>query len=277
MRLFITKQLIKISRIMGLKNLQSLLDVLILNEHKERKKKHPNPFVNYGKKCFSQTDEDGITLEIVNRLGITKGIFMEFGVGNGMENNTLVLLSLGWSGYWFGGQDLDFNSDNSEKLTFKKAWITKENIVELCKNASTQHSNIDLISLDLDGNDYHLIKEMLQNNVLPTVFIVEYNAKFFPPIEFIIEYKEDHKWNNDDYFGASLTSFYNLFKEFNYSLVCCNSASGSNAFFIKKEFMNLFPEVPSSINDIYCSPFYFRPSKNGHTQSIKTIKKIINN
>ena len=48
------------------------------------------------KKCFSQTDEDGITIEILRRIGcLEKGTFAEFGPGDGMENNTLILKSLG--------------------------------------------------------------------------------------------------------------------------------------------------------------------------------------
>ena len=49
----------------------------------------------YGKQVFSQSDEDGITLEIVQRLFDRKGVVVEIGVGDGIENNSLVLLALG--------------------------------------------------------------------------------------------------------------------------------------------------------------------------------------
>jgi hypothetical protein len=276
MRKFIRKQLVRIARILRGSYVDSFRDILIYKAQNNRKKNHSNPIVLYGEKCFSQTDEDGITIEIINRLGINNGGFVEFGVGDGMENNTLILLSLGWKGCWFGGQDITFNVENSVKLNFKKTWITKENIVDLCQSAQKQLTKIDLISLDLDGNDYHFIKEILENNITPTVFVAEYNAKFIAPIEFIIDYNGNHHWTGDDYFGASLTSLNILFEKFDYSLICCNSATGSNAFFIKKEFMSLFPEVPSSLNDIYCSPFYELPKNFGHKQSVKTIEQIIN-
>jgi hypothetical protein len=32
----------------------------------------------------------------------------EFGVSDGMENSTLVLAALGWSGFWVGGEQLKF-------------------------------------------------------------------------------------------------------------------------------------------------------------------------
>ncbi|MGJ8593502.1 MAG: hypothetical protein ACSHXF_13200 [Aquaticitalea sp.] len=276
MKKFIKKQLVKISKIFKNPYPVSVRDTFIQQEQNNRKKNHPNKFVTYGEKCFSQTDEDGLTLEIINRIGINKGGAVEFGVGNGMENNTLVLLSLGWKGFWFGGQEILFDMNHTKKLNFKKIWITKENIVNLCQQAQEQITKIDLISLDLDGNDFHLIQEILENNITPSVFIVEYNAKFIPPIEFIIDYNPDHIWTADDYFGASLTSYVKLFEKHSYSLVCCNAATGANAFFVKNEFMSLFPEVPSNLRDIYSPPYYLRANNFGHKQSVRTIEKMIN-
>ena len=60
-------------------------------------KKHLIPF---GNKVYSQNDEDGIIAEIFNRIGTTNKVFVEFGVGDGLENNTLALLFQGWTGLW---------------------------------------------------------------------------------------------------------------------------------------------------------------------------------
>jgi hypothetical protein len=54
-----------------------------------------NPLNRFGAKYFSQGEEDGLTLEIIKRLGIKNGTFAELGVGNGLENNTLILLASG--------------------------------------------------------------------------------------------------------------------------------------------------------------------------------------
>src|SRR5579859_2977818 len=81
---------------------------------------HPNPLLRYGGKVYSQNDEDGITFEILRRMGIANGVFAEYGVGNGVENNTLSLAALGWSGLWVGAGDLAFqtNPGLSCKLNF---------------------------------------------------------------------------------------------------------------------------------------------------------------
>src|SRR5271169_166793 len=46
----------------------------------------------YGFKVWSQYDEDGIIQEIFNRIGLGARTFVEFGVENGLENNSLKLL-----------------------------------------------------------------------------------------------------------------------------------------------------------------------------------------
>jgi hypothetical protein len=244
----------------------------------DRQLHHKNTFVRYGRKSFSQSDEDGLTLEVIRRLGIDNGTFVEFGVGNGTENNTLLLAALGWNGFWVGGQNLAFSVDESKRLDFYKRWVTKENILEIFREGCLRlERKPDVISLDLDGNDLYLYEELLSNGIRPSFFIAEYNARFIPPIKFSVEYDANHRWVNDDYFGASLTSLNELFLKYDYTLICCNAATGANAFFVRNEFVGLFPEVPGNINDIYSAPFYHLFDSYGHKASIKTILSVIKN
>lgn len=244
---------------------------------RERQFNHPNTLARFGRKCFSQTDEDGITIEILRRLGRETGTFAEFGVGDGTENNTLVLLALGWKGFWVGGENLAFDAEKSNRLFYQKEWVSRENIQALFDNGLKNFDGepIDVLSLDLDGNDLYLCEELLANGVKPQLFIVEYNAKFPPPIRFSIDYDAGHEWQGDDYHGASLMSFCDLFGKHGYSLVCCNAATGANAFFVTKEELSKFPEVPERIDQIYTSPHFFAYKKYGHKLSMKTIEKII--
>src|SRR6202012_1345940 len=52
---------------------------------------------------FSQNGEDGIIQEIFNRIGTTNKYFIEFGVEDGLECNTINLLYKKWSGIWIEG------------------------------------------------------------------------------------------------------------------------------------------------------------------------------
>ncbi len=56
--------------------------------------------VRHEHQVWSQGGEDGIVNEIFRRIGVAGRTFIEFGVGDGLENNTLNLLAQGWSGCW---------------------------------------------------------------------------------------------------------------------------------------------------------------------------------
>jgi hypothetical protein len=239
---------------------------------------HSNPLNKFGRQCFSQADEDGITLEILRRIDSLKnGTFAEFGVGNGMENNTLILKALNWRGFWVGGEDLAFDMNKAKQaFAYLKAWVTSENIVGLAqkgKQAVGAHE-VDVISLDFDGNDLHFVEKLLQNGFKPKLFIVEYNAKFPPPIRWTMKYDPVHIWQSDDYFGASLASFVDLFEQHGFRLVCCNSHTGSNAFFVRNDFKEAFKDIPCDMSEIYVPPRYFLYHSYGHRPSVKTIANL---
>ena len=272
MKKFFIKIFTKIKKFLGLTKIDRIYDIALFREYSDRRKAHINPLNKSKFYGFSQNDEDGITLEILKRIDLRKGFFVEFGPGNGLENNTIILLASGWHGAWFGGQAIAFDISQSTKLRFKREWITKDNILQLYESLNTK---VDVVSLDLDGNDIYLIEQLLTNGVEPKLFIVEYNAKFPPPIEFRIDYDEHHQWTGqDDYFGASLSSFNSVFIKFGYRLVCCNT-SGSNAFFIHKSYEDKFTDVPTDINEIYSEPFNFTRSKKQQPTSVKTMKKLV--
>lgn len=257
---------------LGIFWLDRLYDLVLNKEFSERRKDHPNPINRKAHiNGFSQSEEDSITLEILNRIGLQKGFFVEFGVGNGLENNSIILLALDWQGAWFGGEDLAFQTSTSEKLSFEKVWINRENILDLY---SSLDKDADVISIDLDGNDIYLVEELLSNNVKPKLFIVEYNAKIPPQVDFKIDYDASHVWGLDDYFGASLKSFNSLFSNNGYRLVCCN-LSGVNAFFVKNDYSENFNDVPVDLSELYSEPFYFLRSKKMHPTSVKTLVNLI--
>ena len=78
--------------------------------------------------------------------------------------------------------------------------------------------------------------------ISPRVIVVEYNAKFPPPIRKCIKYDPKFIWKYDDYFGTSLQLLEDNLKNFGYVLAGCNIL-GVNAFFIKKKLVqNKFPK-----------------------------------
>jgi hypothetical protein len=257
---------------------QSQHDFLLRTLWEHLSTTHKNPLNHFGAKFFSQTDEDGITLEIIRRLDIDRGIFAEIGVGNGLENNSLILLAKGWRGFWVGGEDLAFDhSANPRRLIFMKAFVSLENVIPIMKRGlkDINTNELDILSLDVDGNDYYFAQAILKMGILPKLFILEYNAKFPPPIKWIIKYDADHMWDGTDYFGASLASFSELLTAFSYTLICCNAATGANAFFVRNEYLPRFADVPKNIDDIFVGPRYQLCRGWGHTPSPKTVERML--
>jgi len=239
-----------------------MYEIELEKHYASRRKDSKNPFFSTIKRysLFSQSDEDSIIDEIIYRLNITKGSFLELGVGNGLQNNTLNLLSKSWEGTWIGAEDLVF--EEGSRLKFFKRWITKDTIVDFLKSCNKNINKkfaIDLLSIDLDGNDYHIWEAILTNGIHPKILVAEYNGIFGPEAEWIMPYEEKFNWkiSRSMYFGASFKSLINLFKTFNYIPICCNSDTGVNIFLVDEEFKDSFPEI-ISIDErlIYEVPHY---------------------
>ncbi len=227
----------------------------------------PNPLLRAGAKYFSQFDEDGILLEILRRLDMTGSRqFVEIGVGDGTESNTLILIALGWSGLWLGAEPLAWRP-SGKRLTFKQAYVTRDNVRDLLSGAAC-----DVFSLDIDGNDYWIAEAALER-LAPRVLIVEYNAKFPPPIRFVVPYSATHRWDGSDWYGASLSSWIDLLAGRGYVPICC-SYSGLNAFFVRRDNVDRFHDVPSDPALLFRPALYVNPFNPGHPTSPKTIEVL---
>ncbi len=236
-----------------------------------------NPLVKKGAKYFSQSDEDGITLEIVDRLGLTGGIALEYGVGDGLENNSLILLAQGWRALWLGNEDIKIDiPPNCQNLAFMKNWVTKENCFALANNMLAKFgiAQVDFLSIDVDGNDIYIFEELLKSGLRPSIIVVEYNGKFPPPIRWAIKYDPAHRWDGSDYQGASLQSLVDIAERYKYILVCCN-ITGVNAFFVRSEFQDKFGDAPQDVRDIFYPADYNLWIETGHPASPKTIEMLL--
>ena len=219
----------------------ALSDYYINEILKSDKYKDEKRLEKFGYKVFSQNDEDGIVNEIFNRIGTTNKFFVEFGVQDGLESNCHFLLFQGWNGLFIEGDINYFNKINenfknpisNKSLTVLNKFITAENINEILSNSRAKEINdIDLLSIDIDGNDYYIFDAI--NVVKPRVVVIEYNAKFPPPIEWVMPYEPTYIWDGSDKMGVSLETLTKLADKKGYRLVGTNF-TGSNAFFVKKE------------------------------------------
>lgn len=192
---------------------------------------------NFERKVFSQNGEDGVIEEIFRRIGAGGKFFVEFGIQDGTECNTRRLLEQeGWKGAWIEGSPdsvLEARARFGElPIVVLNRFITRENILELFQEAGVLESP-DLLSIDIDGNDYWMWKEIALRHQ-PRVVVIEYNAGFLPGIRWRQPYAADYRWDLSSRFGASLSSLEELGQELGYELVACES-TGVNAFFVRQD------------------------------------------
>lgn len=235
-----------------------------------------NPLTRRPRRYWSQADEDGILEEVLARVGPDMpGTFVEFGVGNGSECNTLALLAKGWHGAWIGGEDLMFQPHSGGRLSFMKEWVTASNVGGVFQRAlrSVRTDSPDVISMDLDGNDYHFTQKLLATGLRPRTWIAEYNARFPVGVRWVMDYDGSHSWALDDHFGASLTSIVDLFESFSYFPVAC-SVQGANVFFVDERFRDKFLDIPTNLAELYQPPLYGLVPDWGHEASAKTLRSL---
>jgi len=214
----------------------------------------------FGFKVYSQNDEDGIIQEIFARIGHGSRIFVEFGVETGLENNTLKLLLEGWSGLWLEGSERDVKQINTKfsdviaqgRLQVRNAFIDRDNLNGLI--GQFHQGEIDLISIDVDGNDIHFLEAL--EVVSPRVIIIEYNGKFPPPMSIAQTYNAAHRWRGTDYGGSSLAAITRIAERKAYALVGCN-ITGVNAFFVRSDLLGDKFCPPYTAENHYQRPRYF--------------------
>lgn len=232
---------------------------------------------------YSQNGEDGIISEIFCRIGGCKSrTFVEFGVGNGTENNTVWLLCEGWSGLWIEAMQehcstirkLFYDYIEKKRLFLKNEFVRPDNINSLIADNFT--GEIDLLSIDIDGYDYDVWNAI--DCIAPRVVIAEYNAAFPPPARWHMPYSESYFWRRDNYYGMTLSEARFLGEKKGYVLVGTD-LHGVNAFFIRKD---IFDEnrckfdYPLDDKSLFNPPrFWFLPGYRGHRNSFRFPEMVI--
>ncbi|OGG12853.1 hypothetical protein A3D77_07395 [Candidatus Gottesmanbacteria bacterium RIFCSPHIGHO2_02_FULL_39_11] len=225
-------------------------------------------FKNTGFRVFSQNDEDGLFLYIFALIGFTNKICIDIAFGSPYGANvTNLICNWDFTGLLIEGKNtedsINFFGTHPDTWIYPpkiiKAWVTKDNVNQLIKDNGIV-GEIDLFSLDLDGIDYWILKNL--NVVSPRVIILEYMNIFGPNIAVTVPYKSDFDRSNihPDFFGASLGAFVKLGKKKGYRLVGCNKY-GFNAFFMRNDLgKKEFPEV--SISSCLNHPVVLEGRKN---------------
>jgi len=211
----------------------------------------------HGLKVYSQNEEDGILTELFRRIGVTNQTFWEFGVQDGTENNTLYRLVDGWRGAWIDGgaanvakvRERFARAVENGSLSVREALVDRDNVNALALDLGLPRE-LDLLSIDIDGNDFHVWDAL--DALAPRVVVIEYNPKLPPPTQWVMRYDPRYVWDGTDQYGASLAALAMLGARKGYRLVACN-ITGSNAFFVRQDLAA--DKFPSTTDPAY----YYQP------------------
>ena len=177
-------------------------------------------------KVFSQNGEDGIVDYLLNKLSIENAKFIEIGTEDYNESNTRFLYESSNSKGLIVDDSFDIKKLSYEidlwkgRIIAVKERVTSSNIIPILKDNNFL-DNIDLFSIDIDGVDYWIIKEL--PNKISKIFVAEFNPLFGPNLEITVPNIEN--FNRTKYhfsnlcWGMSLKALINIMNKKGYIFV----------------------------------------------------------
>jgi len=210
----------------------------------------------------SQNGEDGILHYLFSVIGTTSRYVVEMCAGNGRECNAAnLIINHGWHALLCDGSEENIRTatafywrhPDTMRIppAISREWLTAENVNEVISRHGFDQQ-IDLLSIDVDGNDYWLWRAIQVAN--PRVVIIEIQAGWMADAAVTVPYDPqfcvrklvDPVLQTDvDYCGASLPAMVKLGREKGYRLVGANRY-GFNVVFVRNDIAaELLPEIPA--------------------------------
>lgn len=190
-------------------------------------------FNRHARNINSQHGEDGILAALFDCIGTTSKYAVEFGGWDGifLSNIRPLITNRGFSGLFIEGEEerarnLLKNYEGNPNVDCMAAFVgfrgeyTLDNILKI-KGAPQQ---IDLISIDIDGYDYHVWDAL--KNYRPRVVLIEYNPSIQNDVVVINPY------NESIFCGSSAAALVELGRKKGYALV---AATETNLIFVVEE------------------------------------------
>jgi hypothetical protein len=201
--------------------------------------------LRHAKNVYSQSGEDGILQKIFEVIPPANCWCVEFGAWDGktFSNTHHLMQQGGWQGVFVEAdatrfRDLLETYDNNPKAHCLNCFVTfeGENSLENLLKRQGVPKDFDLLSIDIDGNDYHVWESL--GHFEPRVVVIEFNPTIPSEVEFI------QPRNMSVNQGNAPLSLIKLGKQKGYEPVCITSL---NVIFVRTE---LFPSCNITNNDL---------------------------
>ena len=219
---------------------------------------------------YSQSSEDGFIAEIFSRIGSRSRVFLEIGIGDGIQNTTRFLLEQGWTGFWIEGNPEHAQAEAQRfhrqvaagALRIANVLITKENLRETLDSMGAP-AEFDFVSVDIDFNTSHLWRALDRTS---RVCCIEYNASIPPSVDLETPYHPQGVWDGTNWFGGSLKALEKIGRSKGMSLVGCDLL-GVNAYFVADAEVGDKFRAPFTAETHYENPKYEFKAQAGHVPS----------
>jgi len=209
-----------------------------------------NQFLNRHRRNIAQSQfgEDGIIEKILEIIpaDAQNHWCCEFGAWDGKHcsNTNHLVNSQDWTGVFIEANPFKFKDLQATYSSRPKAVLVNE-FVTITGDSSLDNileragapKDLDLLSIDIDGNDYYIFKSLARYR--PKVIVIEFNPCIPDNIEFVQQPEPTLKQ------GTSLLAMTKMAKEKGYELICVNA---ENAFYVTKEYFPLFGIQDNSIS-----------------------------
>lgn len=212
---------------------------------------HPQALLSRRFKGLSQNEEDGITVALLERIGVSTRRFVEIGAGVNGGNAGFLARECGWTGVMVESDPVRAQTLQrrfGQRVSVASTRVTRENVNDLLsEHAAT--GEIDLLSIDIDGIDFWVWDSLTVCQ--PRIVIAEFNPMFGADRAVTVPYDasfDRHRYKVPEmaYYGASLPALMRLGIRKGYRLVVVEPR-GVNAFFVREDLAGDLPALPDDL------------------------------
>ena len=210
------------------------------------------PLDQVGFRTFSQFEEDGILLYLFTVLGASNRTFIEIGAADGINSNCANLaINHGWTGLFVDGDPSRIQRGREYYSKHPSTWsyspkfihhmIDRDNVNDVIRGGGFE-GEVDLLSIDIDGNDYWVWEAL--ECISPRIVVIETHVQFGMQ-SIVVPYDKNHVYpgKHHQYHGASAPAIAKLARRKGYRLVGANHY-GINSIYIRDDVgIDLFPEI----------------------------------
>lgn len=190
---------------------------------------------------YSQFGEDGVIAGLVRLLDPPR-TFFEIGCGDGSENNTRALAEQMWGGVWIDGSHANIKKARELRCaSWLRVYCEMIDLENVAYYKAKVPQEIGLLSIDIDGNDWHVWKALCAGayGMKPWIVVIECQIQKPHDQPHVMPYDPKYVWDHRSHeCGASVFSMKALGANLGYTSVgMLSNKHAPNAFFVRNDLL----------------------------------------